>query len=364
MTLRSAALIIQLSVGGCGLWTLQSDKAESPDAVDSDTDTDTGFGGSSDDAGSSDGSGDGDGDGDGDDGDDGDSNDSGGGEEATDADGDGVPSELDCDDDDPARFPGNTELCDGIDNDCSGEAETDGDGACGFWTLDAATSTWTAHPMAPIASVHTPSSPIQAAFSVGRDRVWALTANTFHVLALDTYEWISSGDRDTIFPEASGKSLTLAIKSPNDWAAQDGDATVNLQYDFSALVYTWSSSTSSFSLLIATDLGTDWQTDLAPAAASVRAGWLGHDGDLGWTGSASPRDTCDADADALGPYFGVLTADRIHLYDAGYCFNFASSMPVATFSIFNYIASPDPSVIGATAWTEAGLLAFVELGGA
>jgi len=44
----------------------------------------------------------------------------------TDADGDGAPAagcgetpELeDCDDADAARFPGNTEVCDGIDNDC------------------------------------------------------------------------------------------------------------------------------------------------------------------------------------------------------------------------------------------------------
>jgi len=34
-----------------------------------------------------------------------------------DGDGDGVPECIDCDDDDPANFPGNPELCDGLDND-------------------------------------------------------------------------------------------------------------------------------------------------------------------------------------------------------------------------------------------------------
>ena len=185
-----------------------------------------------------------------------------------------------------------------------------------------------------------------------------------HVLALDSLEWISSGDRDSLFPEASGLSLTLAIKAPNNWDAQDGDATVNLQYDFSALVYTWVESSSSFSLLLDTDLGTDWQGDLAPASASVQAAWLGHDGDFGWTGSASPRDACGADADALGPYFGVLTTDhRVHVYDAGYCFGFVSSVPAATFSVFNYTNAPDPTAIGAVAWTGEGIIAFVHLGG-
>ncbi len=50
-----------------------------------------------------------------------------------DVDGDGSPADLDCDDNDPALFPGNVELCDGQDNDCdpatsAGAGETDGDG--------------------------------------------------------------------------------------------------------------------------------------------------------------------------------------------------------------------------------------------
>ncbi len=290
--------------------------------------------------------------------------DSGGSEDPVDADGDGAASDVDCDDDDPDRYPGNAESCDGVDNDCSGEAETDGDGVCGFWTLDTESATWAAHPMEPTEGVHAPTSAIHVAFSVGRERVWVLTADTFHVLALDTLTWVSSGDRDSLFPEASGESLTMAIKAPEDWTALEGAATVNLQYQFSAVVYTWDPESSSFTLLVETDLGADWQTDLAPAAASVQSAWLGHDGDFGWTGSASPAEACGAEADALGPYFAVLTTDdRLHLYDAGYCFDFVSSMPTETFPIFNYTGAPDPSAVGAAAWTEGGLIAFVGVDG-
>ena len=55
-----------------------------------------------------------------------------------DVDGDGVTLRHDCDDRDPNRFPGNTEVCDEIDNDCDFEIDerltrtyymdTDGDG--------------------------------------------------------------------------------------------------------------------------------------------------------------------------------------------------------------------------------------------
>ncbi len=65
-----------------------------------------------------------------------DDDDSGDDDDATeppaDLDGDGVPADLDCDDADPNNFPGNTEVCDGADNDCdgvlfSGEVDADGD---------------------------------------------------------------------------------------------------------------------------------------------------------------------------------------------------------------------------------------------
>jgi hypothetical protein len=41
-----------------------------------------------------------------------------------DGDGDLSPTGTDCDDTNPNRFPGNTEWCDGIDNDCDGIADT------------------------------------------------------------------------------------------------------------------------------------------------------------------------------------------------------------------------------------------------
>ena len=43
----------------------------------------------------------------------------------TDADGDGYASSEDCDDQNPEISPGSEEICDGIDNDCDTEIDTD-----------------------------------------------------------------------------------------------------------------------------------------------------------------------------------------------------------------------------------------------
>jgi hypothetical protein len=276
-----------------------------------------------------------------------------------DADGDGVVADEDCDDADAGNFPGNAELCDGLDNDCSGAPEVDGDGACQIWTFTLGDSAWEAHALNPSDTVHAPSAPIEVAFSVGSNRAWALTHNSYHVVLVDTLEWIASGDRDTLFPEVAGRRLRTAFKSPHRWNEEDGLADVYLTREDRAFVYTWDPSTGGFEHALTTDFGRDWQGNRAPEIDTLKGAWYANDTGVGWTSPSSPRDTCGANADSLGPYLALLTTEStIYLWDGGYCEDFVSHMAIEQFSVFALPGAPDGGVLDAVEWTGAGLIAF------
>ncbi len=279
-----------------------------------------------------------------------------------DDDGDGAPASTDCDDTDPGRFPGNAEACDGVDNDCSGAAESDGDGACGLWTLGETDTRWEAHSLDPTASVHAPTATIEAAFaSSDTGKVWVLTRYTYHVMVASTLEWITSGDRDELFPAVSGDAISVAVSVPASWPTDDGVGDVYLFIGNTATIYSYTPATNAFAYGQSVALGADWSAAEAPEADQLVAGWLATDEDSGWARPGNPYATCGADSATLGAYVAFLTAGAdVYLYDAMYCFEFVSDQPAEDFSVFNLSGAPDPGVIAAIDWTGAALIAFAE----
>lgn len=278
--------------------------------------------------------------------------------DAMDADGDGSDATADCNDDDASVFPGAAEVCDGVDQDCDGDPDGD---SCGIWTLTAGTETWDAWPLDASGSAHAPAAAIEEAVAVEETgRVWVLTRSTWHVLLLDGLQWIDSGDRDTLFPEVAGLEITAAASVPAGWAADPTptSADVYIQTADTLWLYSFDLGTRVFTRVSSTPV--EWPDDpLAPSAPAITLGWLAVDETAGWASVGDPRATCGLGDGTMGPYLVYMTsAGKVHLYDAGWCFQFVARIPALDFSVFTFAASPDPMELGGADWTGQQLIAF------
>ena len=262
----------------------------------------------------------------------------------------------DCDDGDAAIFPGATELCDGVDQDCDGDPEGE---SCGIWTLHQDETIWESWPLG--GDVHAPTAAIEEAFAVEETgRVWVLTRSTWHLLLLEDLSWIDSGDRDSLFPEVAGLPIQSAASVPAGWANTEPDTTadVYLVTGSDAYIYGYDLETRAFTLTLEATF--DWSADrLAPDPESVNLAWLAVDETAGWATPGDPFATCGAGEHFLGPYVAYLTTDRqVYLWDAGWCSQFVASLAAADFSVFTYGGAPDPIDLGGADWTGDTLITF------
>ncbi len=277
---------------------------------------------------------------------------------AVDADGDGSVSTDDCDDSNASVFPGAAELCDGLDEDCDGDPDND---SCGIWTLRDGSDTWEAWPLSASGAAHAPGSPIEEAVAIeATGRVWVLTRSTWHVLLVDGLQWIDSGDRDALFPEVAGQEVVAAASVPAGWASDPTPTTADVFIETSetAWIYSFDLDTRSFTLVSSAPM--DWTGDpLAPDPAAVTLAWLAVDETAGWGSAGDPFATCGLGTSVMGPYAVYMSSSgAVHLYDAGWCFQFVARMPAPDFSIFTFAGAPDPRVLGGVDWTGEMMVAF------
>ncbi len=277
-----------------------------------------------------------------------------------DDDGDGLAEcDDDCDDADAANFPGNAEACDGADNDCDGAPETDGDGVCGIWLLPSGATQWTARGWNEQGSPHAPSAAVEAAFSIeDLDRSWVVTHGTYHVLDWATMDWIASGSRDTLFPEVAGVAVLAASAIAAHWSGEPDEATVILNTADTAWRYRYDIGSGATALDSADSYGPGWGPPSGPDPADLTSCWLdlynadGH-------AAGSPLSICGIGETSVGPYYAMFTgAGTVHLYEAGWCFEFYDSQPTSSWSVFNYAGAPAASVVEAATAGDSSLLLF------
>ena len=276
-----------------------------------------------------------------------------------DADGDGVNTcDGDCDDTESDNFPGNPEACDGIDNDCNGYPEQDGDGVCSLWVLEGNGSSWTSRSMNPDSSPQAPSAPVEAAFTISDlGKAWVLTADSWHVLSTGSLSWLVSGARDDLFPELSGQTFQAAVATPASHAGTT-EASVMLFTATEAHVYTYDITTDVVTWLSSTEYDESWDVPEAPDPAVATAAWMDMENVPGWVTEGDPLVSCGEGSHDIEGYAAVLDPNGIFLYDAVTCLEWFTVLPSATWNIFTFPGAPATYTARATTWTGSALLFF------
>ncbi len=277
-----------------------------------------------------------------------------------DADGDGVTScDGDCDDSDAMTKPGMPERCDGLDNDCSGFAELDGDGVCGIWAYNAIQEAWTAYALNPAGSEHGPVESIEAAFAItDLDQVFVLTETQYHVLDPLQLTWIGSGLRGDLFPEVAGQSILAAAAISA--AHQGGDlASIALMTETLIHSYTYTVTGGYYAYAGSGEYTGVWEGAFAPPPDTILAAWLDETNEFGWAVEGNPADLCGAESVTIGTYFAFMSNEgRIYLYDGQYCNDFISFVITDQWVMFADPDAPLASISRAVAWPGGRLLVF------
>jgi len=271
--------------------------------------------------------------------------------------GDGGPG--DCDDNDGDNFPGNVEVCDEADNDCDGAPESDGDGACGFWTLEGGHTSWLAHDLNPTASAHAPTAAVEAAFTVSDvGKLWVLTANTWHAMSAASQSWLTSGLRHEMFPELGGVTILAASAVPTSYTGTD-DASIMLMTETELFSYSYDIFTDEVVFEGSAAYDDMWETPAAPPPEQASAMWIDLENAYDWVTEGDPLAFCGEGSHFIEMYIALLTPiPTIHLLDGSYCLEFFHAGDALAFSVFGFPGAPAPEIARATSWTGESLVFF------
>ena len=261
----------------------------------------------------------------------------------------------DCADDDARINPGRAEVCDRLDNDC--DPDTTEAEVCRIMVLGAGEEVWEGFDLDPTGdSEHAPDGDaVRAAFVVAEaQEAWVLTQWRWHRASLTDGVWVDSGGQGQHFGSLQFGVLRAA------WAVaprEEGEATVvTLLVGQNAHVYTWDAEGEGFDF--ERIQGLDWEGPRAPRTADIQAAWLELEHTQGWYDDINLAGRCPQAPPGPPTVVGVVLAEeRLHVYDAGYCFEFVEEEASRSFAPFALDSAPNPEEVRAAFWHN-GLVVF------
>ena len=232
----------------------------------------------------------------------------------------------------------------------------DDPGACDAWVLPPGGAAWEAITIGGPAAL-APAGDVLAAFDIeAPERAYVLSASDVSILDLATRSWTTKLSFDDTFPQVGTDALKAGYSVPPSMADSTHES-VTLASADTAYIYTYDISAEAFAFEEATVFGAGWELPEAPMGADLRAMWVDLANADGWVDDqqATP---CGA-ASPIGPNLPVLAGTRVHVLEAGTCFEFFAPVDYEDFAPFQLPGAPDPTLVGAAAFsTTQGLWLF------
>jgi hypothetical protein len=209
----------------------------------------------------------------------------------------------------------------------------------GLWVLPTGATRWLRYPLDPDGSPFAPMEPVEAAFEVEeRGEAFILTRTRYHVLRVSDRQWVRSGRRTDLFPEAGSDEVLDAYGVPTRLSgAMRPDATLLTRTRVLVYPNLDAAAGTSDRPIVQDCCATQWPGALAPRAADVRGIFFDPDNAERWP--TTTHATCTTPPS--GFYGAVIAAPgRVHIQDPGCSFDFVASLPFASFPPFALPGAP------------------------
>lgn len=215
--------------------------------------------------------------------------------------------------------------------------------SCVYWSIDTVDMVWERIALPQPPPEHAPTASILAAFDLlPDDRIVALTADRYHVLAGTDRTWTASGSLSDLLPALPGPLLQAftiynQISLEYDiYAVSDPDAYI-YKLPLGSLTATFSGVSSCCGSF----------TDLVqpPSLAAVRDIYVDISSPFPWVSGLFYAECMDLNYE-LGPHAGWATPTEMYVQDLGYCFEMLYSQPLTQFAPFTVPGAPPGDRIG------------------